>query len=196
MNYQLCKLNQPEGSNMPKWGKYIKILLEGMVHWSRAGSLDRPVPEDDSKACCMYCNTDIQAQLNQLKDHYGTKKKPQVSLCANFQVFHTISGTWWKSKHDKRRPNMQELATYVACHASISAVDDPSRWEHKIQRTKRVPGEYWWASIFSLLMKPLMFQWRDPEWNSGQWSLSVPSLDLSGFWTSVLMEYQLQQSVF
>ncbi|KAE8280143.1 hypothetical protein D5F01_LYC22285 [Larimichthys crocea] len=113
---------------MPKWGKYKKSYRK---EWETDPDLKTwitPVPGDDSKARCKYCNTEIRAQLNDLKEHGATKKhksrcEPRVK---SFAVPVVGSGGGAGTVKDDQKRRELRIATYVACHTSINAVQDLS----------------------------------------------------------------------
>jgi len=59
---------------MLKWGKYKKSYRKKWETDPELKTWVAAVPGDDSKACCKYCNTEIRAQLNDLKEHDATNK--------------------------------------------------------------------------------------------------------------------------
>lgn len=111
---------------MPKWGKYKKSYRK---EWESDQSLKTwitPVVGDDTKAFCKYCQSEIRAQLNDLKEHTNTKK--HKSRCApSIKTFTVSAGAAGQCpiKDDQKRREIR-IAAYIACHSSINAVDDLS----------------------------------------------------------------------
>jgi len=82
---------------MPKWGKYKKCYRK---EWESDPSLKTwisPVVGDESKAFCKYSQSEIRAQLNDLKEHANTHKKKtthtHIALCTKCKNFYCASGS-------------------------------------------------------------------------------------------------------
>lgn len=69
---------------------------------------------DESNAHCKVCNTDIRAHFKDLKDH----SLPSVNTLI---VPMKRDG---QNTNDHQKCRELRIATYVACHTSINAVDD------------------------------------------------------------------------
>ncbi len=112
---------------MLKWGKYKKSYRKEWETDSELKTWIAPVQADDSKARCKYCNTEIRAQLNDLKEHGATKKHKSrcVPSVKSFAVAVGSGVGQGTVKDDQKRRELR-IATYVACHTSINAVEDLS----------------------------------------------------------------------
>ena len=112
---------------MPKWGKYKKCYRNEWETDPELKTWIAAVTGDDSKARCKYCNTEIRAQLNDLKEHGATKK--HKSRCAPSVKSFAVpvgSGVGQNTVKDDQKRCELRIATYVACHTSIIAVQDLS----------------------------------------------------------------------
>lgn len=108
---------------MPKWGKYKKSYRK---EWESDQSLKTwitPVVGDDTKAFCKYCQSEIRAQLNDLKVHANTKKH-KLHCAPSIKTFTVSAGAAGQCpiKDDQKRREIR-IAAYIACHSSINAVD-------------------------------------------------------------------------
>ena len=114
---------------MSKWGKYKKHYRK---EWESEDALKAwiaPVLQDPSKARCKYYKSEIRAQLRDLKDHAETKRHkanclPNVNTSIKSFARPTTSSDGEICNDQKRREI--RVATYVACHTSINALDDLS----------------------------------------------------------------------
>ena len=114
---------------MPKWGKYKKLYRKEWESDPELKTWIAPVQDDPAKARCKYCNAIIRAHYNDLKEHANTKKHqarcvPSASVKA-FTVPAANAGPSGTINDDQKRRELR-IATYVACHTSINAVDDLS----------------------------------------------------------------------
>ena len=111
---------------MPKWGKYKKLYRKEWETDPELKSWIAPAPADDSKARCRYCNVELRAHLNDLREHGATKKhKARCQPSVKSFAVPTGYGAGATIKDDQKRRGLR-VATYVACHTSINAVDDLS----------------------------------------------------------------------
>ena len=111
---------------MPKWGKYKKLYRKEWETDPELKSWIAPAPADDSKARCRYCNVELRAHLNDLREHGATKKhKARCQPSVKSFAVPTGPGAGATIKDDQKRRELR-VATYVACHTSINAVDDLS----------------------------------------------------------------------
>ena len=112
---------------MPKWGKYKKLYRKEWETDPELKTWIAPAPADDSKARCKYCNVEIRAHLNDLKEHSATKKHKSrcVPSVKSFAVPVGSGAGQGTIKDDQKRCELR-IATYVACHTSINAVGDLS----------------------------------------------------------------------
>ncbi len=111
---------------MPKWGKYRKSYRK---EWESDPSLKTwisPLVGDESKAFCKYCQSEIRAQLSDLKEHANTKKH-KLRCAPSVKAFTVSAGAAGQCliKDDQKRREIR-IAAYIACHTSINAVDDLS----------------------------------------------------------------------
>ena len=109
------------------------------------------VPQDECKARCKYCNTEIRAQLSDLKDHASTKKHKSrcVPSVKSFTV--PMAGNSGGTINDDQKRCELRIATYVACHTSINAVDDLSDILHEEMGTFKMHSTKCSAVIKSVL---------------------------------------------
>ena len=116
---------------MPKaWAKYKKSYRKDWESDPELKDWIAPVVGDDLKARCRYCSTVIRAHYSDLKDHGQTKKhkarcSPANSKINSYTVPVTPGSTTTSINDDQKRRELR-IATYIACHTSINAVDELS----------------------------------------------------------------------
>lgn len=112
---------------MPKWGKYKKLYRKEWETDPELKTWIAPVPADDSRARCRYCNVELRAHLNDLKEHGATKKhKSRCQPSIKAFAVPAGSGAGQATIKDDQKHRELRVAAYVACHTSINAVDDLS----------------------------------------------------------------------
>lgn len=109
---------------MPKWAKYKKQYRK---EWETDPELKVWIgpAQDEGKARCKFCNTEIRAHLKDLRDHAATKKHTARCLAPSVKTF-TVSAAKVHDPPSSQKRRELRIATYVACHTSINAVDELS----------------------------------------------------------------------
>ncbi|MEQ2272256.1 hypothetical protein XENORESO_017615 [Xenotaenia resolanae] len=100
----------------------------------------RPQLGDDSKALCLFCKCEIHAHHSDLIQHANTDKHKKTAPFSFLKL--TNMGFTAPKQNESKQRNELKIATYVACHSLISAVDHlgestgSTDSEIKLHRTK------------------------------------------------------------
>ena len=124
---------------------FCKVACKCREVWEKEGGMKdwtRPQVGDDTKASCRFCKCEIRAHHADLIQHAGTEKHKKTAPSLSMRL--TEIGFTSSKPNETRQANELKIATYVACHTSISAVDHLSELigptstdkEIKIHRTK------------------------------------------------------------
>ncbi|XP_051798030.1 uncharacterized protein LOC127531856 [Acanthochromis polyacanthus] len=156
-----------------KWCRYGKKYNK---EWEKETSLKdwiRPQVGDSSKAFCRYCKCEIRAHHADLMQHAGTEKhKKNSALFSSMRL--TDIGFTTSKQNETTKTNELKIATYIACHTSISAVDHLSELvgststekELKIHRTKC-------TALINNVIAPCMFRDLMSDIGDAQYSLVI-----------------------
>ncbi|CAL9699734.1 unnamed protein product [Knipowitschia caucasica] len=156
-----------------KWGKYQKRYRKeweserGIKEWIRS------VPNDDRKAFCKFCKSEMRAHHNDLLMHAATvKHKKNATPFSNARTLFD-TGCSVQTTHAAVKEAELTLAAHVACHSSILTVDhlgcvveDISKKNINMHRTKC-------TALINSVIGPVLHEELLEDIGSGTYSLIV-----------------------